>query len=132
MTARDLTISQLAAEVGVPVSTIRYYERRDLVRAKQRKKGDYRRYDAGALSTMRFILAAKSVGFSLAETRKLLQLRDSSDCSAVEPVVRRRLATIRTQIAELRAQERRLSQLTAQCVELERARCVVMGVLRNS
>ncbi len=132
MTERDLTISQLAAAVGVPVSTIRYYERRDLLRAKRRNKGDYRRYDSIAVATMRFIVSAKTVGFTLAETRQLLASRVSSDCSTVEPLVRRRLATMRRQIAELREQEQRLIQLAGRCLDFGRARCEVMGALRGS
>lgn len=66
-----MTIGKLAAETGVPASTIRYYEKIDLLPAPRRVSGQ-RRYGADALDRVALLLLAQSCGFRLAEMRTLL------------------------------------------------------------
>jgi MerR family transcriptional regulator, redox-sensitive transcriptional activator SoxR len=66
-----LTIGQLAKHVGLPVSTVRYYERRGLIPPPGRS-GGWRRYDPGAVEVLAVIEVAKEAGFTLEETKQLL------------------------------------------------------------
>jgi MerR family redox-sensitive transcriptional activator SoxR len=65
-----LTISQVARQVGLESSAIRYYERIGLLPAAERKSGQ-RRYDATALYRLAIIQRARQLGFTLQEVRQL-------------------------------------------------------------
>ncbi len=60
------TIGELARAAGVNVETVRFYERRGLLRQPERGHG-YRRYPQSDLDRLRFVRRAKELGFSLAE-----------------------------------------------------------------
>jgi DNA-binding transcriptional MerR regulator len=104
-TARGLRVAELAAAVGVPSDTVRYYERAGLLPPPARTAGGYRSYDAGAVDRMRFIQGAQRLGLRLADIRDLLSIRDTGTCPC-EPagqLLRRRLAEVDTEIARLAA-----------------------------
>ena len=63
----QVRIGQLATMTGVPVRTIRFYEQSGLLPAPARTPGRYRDYDASAVSRLRFIRTAQSLGLSLSE-----------------------------------------------------------------
>jgi MerR family transcriptional regulator, copper efflux regulator len=72
VTVGDLTISQLAQEAGVNIETIRYYERRRLLREPPRTRSGYRQYSDSDLWRLQFIARAKQLGFTLAEIATLM------------------------------------------------------------
>ena len=53
-----LRISDLAERAGVPVSTLRYYERIGLLPSPERSQNGYRLYDAGAVQKLRIEIYA--------------------------------------------------------------------------
>lgn len=65
------TIGQLARAVGVPTSTVRYYERIGLLQPDGRTAGNYRLYGKEALECLRFIRAAQATGFTLEDITHL-------------------------------------------------------------
>ena len=68
------TIGALAAEAGVNVETIRFYQRKKLLPEPERPRGGIRRYGPAEVSRVRFIKAAQRIGFTLDEIAQLLQL----------------------------------------------------------
>ena len=66
----QLTISQVARQIGVRSSAIRYYERIGLLPPAQRMSGQ-RRYDRTVLYRLAIIQRARQLGFSLSEIRHL-------------------------------------------------------------
>ena len=120
---KELTIGRLSNLVDVPVSTIRYYEKRELIAPKARSKGDYRVYDAESVRTLRLILSAKNAGFTLRETMSLLSLRDPRDCQEVLPIVESKLEGLRRSIQELKLKESRLIALSLLCEDLDDEPC---------
>lgn len=87
--------SGLAAAAGVPVSTIRFYERRGLIAEPDRSIGGYRRYpEAAAAARVRFIGRAKALGFTLAEIAGFLELSDRGGPPPVDGFVANRLADL--------------------------------------
>ena len=126
---RELTIGRLADLVGVPVSTIRYYEKRKLIAPKGRAKGDYRVYDPESVRTLRLILSAKNVGFTLRETMSLLSLRDPRDCQEILPIVESKLEGLRRSIQELKMKESRLIALSILCEDLDDESCKFINAL---
>ena len=71
MKAKLRTIGVLAKEVGVPVETIRYYQRRGIIVTPESVDGRYRHYSDEILAQLRYILIAKSLGMSLKDIEKL-------------------------------------------------------------
>jgi DNA-binding transcriptional MerR regulator len=97
-------IAEAADVVGVPTTTLRYYEDIGLTPAPLRAPG-YRLYDQDDLARLRFITAAKNLGISLAEVKGLAAAFDVEDCSSVAPqvaqLVAERLTETQTRIGEL-------------------------------
>ncbi|HSG46555.1 MAG TPA: heavy metal-responsive transcriptional regulator [Longimicrobiales bacterium] len=83
-----MRIGELAEMAGVGVQTVRYYERRGLLPEPSREESGYRKYADGDLARLRFIVKAKSLGFTLSEIRDLLALRVDPGSTADD--VRRR------------------------------------------
>jgi len=65
---------QLAAASGVNVQTIRFYERKGLLRKPARTAGGYRAYREADLEIVRTIRLAQRFGFTLREIRRMLEL----------------------------------------------------------
>lgn len=84
-----LTIGQLARRFGINASAIRYYEANGILPQPDRVGGQ-RRYGPDAVRRMEVLDTAKRAGFSLDETRVLLQSADAGT-PAFESL--RRLAT---------------------------------------
>jgi len=66
----ELTISEVARQVGLQASAIRYYERIGLLPRAPRTSGQ-RRYDTTALYRLAIIQRARQLGFTLTEIRHL-------------------------------------------------------------
>ena len=99
------TIGSLAREVGVNVETVRFYEREGLLVPTARTGRGWRRYDEGALATIRFIKGAQRMGFALAEIGALLKRRgdDGEMCIASREAGERKLEEVEQRILELEA-----------------------------
>lgn len=67
---RDLDIGEVAARVGVPASTLRYYEEKGLIRSVGRR-GLRRLYDPAVLAKLAMIGLGQSAGFSLDEIARM-------------------------------------------------------------
>ncbi len=124
-----LTIGQLARAVGVPASSVRFYERRGLLAPEQRSPGNYRLYSGAALERLRFIRAAQAAGFTLKDIELLLVFRDGdvSPCRDVQNVIGVRLAKVDQEIEHLHHVRDVLGQWLKVCRKAERTgRCGVL------
>ncbi|MFC4771793.1 MerR family transcriptional regulator [Enterococcus hermanniensis] len=68
-----MKISDLAKKTQLPISTIRFYERRGLLSSDYftRDKNGYRNYDSSAVQQLKFISLLLSNGFSITELLKI-------------------------------------------------------------
>jgi MerR family redox-sensitive transcriptional activator SoxR len=66
----QLTISEVARQVGLRSSAIRYYEQIGILPAPARRSGQ-RRYDQAVLHRLAVIQRARQTGFTLGEIREL-------------------------------------------------------------
>jgi len=66
----QLTISEVARQVGLRPSAIRYYERIGILQPTHRVSGQ-RRFDETALYRLAIVQRARQTGFTLPEIRKL-------------------------------------------------------------
>ena len=99
------TIAEVADLVGVPPSTLRYYEAQRVVRQPARAENGYRAYEERDVARLRFVARAKQLNLNVPALRELVEAWDSDDCSTVQhrmvDVVASRLAETQGQIAEL-------------------------------
>ncbi len=109
-----LTIGELARAAGVPTSTVRFYEREGLLRPRARSGANYRLYAEDDLRTLRFIRAARAIGFTLKDVRVLL---GSAACDDVQALIEQRLEAVRREFAELRRVGRILEAALRACQE---------------
>jgi MerR family copper efflux transcriptional regulator len=98
-----MRISELAERVGVPATTLRFYETAGLL-APERTAAGYRVYDEEAVDRLDFIRAAKHLGLPLDEVAELLAVWQSGACVDVKVDLRPRLVA-RLADAEARAAE---------------------------
>lgn len=105
-------ISQLADRVGVPATTLRFYDKVGLLTAGRTPAG-YRVYGDADAERVRFIAAARQLGLPLSQIRELLVAWDGGTCRAVrdelQPMVGAQITAADQRIAELGTFRDRLS-----------------------
>ena len=114
--AGEMTIGRLAKATGIPESTIRFYERRGLLRPEGRSSGNYRVYTREAAERLTFIGAAQAAGLELPEITALLALGTGKvACGPANQLVTSHLASLRGQMLKLRQLERVLQKIQRAC-----------------
>jgi DNA-binding transcriptional MerR regulator/copper chaperone CopZ len=116
--ATGLTISRAAILAGVGVETIRFYERRGLIKQPPRpRNGGYRCYDDAVVERIRFIRQAQELGFSLREIKDLLSLRadPAADCGDVRKQASIKREEVNRKIVQLQQIRSALDELIASC-----------------
>ena len=126
-----MTIGQVARSIGVPATTLRYYEREALLTPTARNAAGYRFYDPQAIQRLEFIRSAQSVGFSLDDIKALLSLDQRTSCKQVQHLIEERLSDVTKRIRELRSVEKTLNAALDRC-KRSRKGCPVLGDLRGS
>ena len=127
------TIGRLAQEVGVPASTVRYYERSRLLRSDDRTEGNYRIYGPEALERLRFIRAAQAIGLTLEDITTLLDFRDgrTAPCREVQTLIEERLSELKKRLEQLHHVQAILHSSLQMCRRTERrGRCEVIEKLK--
>ncbi len=72
-----MRIGELSDRVGIPTSTIRYYERTQLIDPPHRTGAGYRDYGAATVDRLSFIRDAQAGGLTLNQIGSILDVRDS-------------------------------------------------------
>jgi DNA-binding transcriptional MerR regulator len=81
-----LTIGAVAARLGVPVRTVRFWTDEGLVDPPRRSAGGYRLYDAASVARLDLVHTLRGVGLGLPAVRELLAARRSVADVAAEHV----------------------------------------------
>jgi len=118
-------IGELAERTGVPVRTIRFYEQTGLMPAPQRTPNGYRIYAEDAVTRLRFVRSAQTLGLSLAEIAAVLQVRDAArpPCTFVAELLQDHVHTLDVQIHELTALRDELRSRLPAGAEPDPTRC---------
>ena len=113
-----MRIGALAHDTGTPVETIRFYEREGLLPAAQRSDNNYRLYSVAHAERLAFIRRCRNLDMTLDEIRSLLRFKNapSQDCGEVNALLDEHIGHVSKRIRELRALEKQLRALRAQCV----------------
>lgn len=106
-------IQELAQRTGVPAKTIRYYESIGLLPNPQRGLNNYRQYAPEAGERLRFIVSARSLGFTLADIGEFLAARDKDalPCKRIMDSLDQRISEIDRHIADLLALRETLTRI---------------------
>lgn len=101
-----MLIADVAQQVGVKVSTIRFYLRTGLLAEPERTPGGYRRFTADHVRRARFLHRGQELGFTLAELASLDALSQQARAGAGTADLvghgRAKLADIDARIRDLR------------------------------
>lgn len=121
MPTETLHSREVADAAGVNVETLRYYERRGILRAPRRNRAGYRQYAPEAVGVVRFIKRAQGLGFALDEIEELLALRRPrrGRCAEVGRAASSKIAEIDRKLAALTAMRAALVDLAAACTRDE-------------
>lgn len=111
----SLTISGVAHAAGVNVETVRFYQRKGLLREPSRAGTGIRRYRQADVLRLQFIRSAQRLGFSLAEVSELLRLEDGTHCLEAMSLAERKLAEVHAKLTDLTRLERTLAKLVRAC-----------------
>ena len=125
----DLTIGKLAAQAGVNIETIRYYQRRGLLDEPKKPLNGFRRYPSSMTKRVRFIKRAQGLGFSLEEVTGLLRLDAAGACAETRELAAHKLALIDEKLAELGAIRAGLASLVAKCGRGGHRPCPIIQML---
>jgi DNA-binding transcriptional MerR regulator len=117
-----MRIGELAAQAGVNVQTIRFYERRKLLGEPPRAPSGYRSYSQTDLEALQFVRWAQQLGFSLKEVKQLLQLhaamvslpsarlrRDPVELDSIVRMAQEKLSAVQEKIKLLKSMGKQLS-----------------------
>lgn len=112
-----LWIGGVAKKAGVNVQTLRYYERRGLLRSPGRTSSGYRQYPPEAVRLVRFIKRAQDLGFTLEEVGELIRLRDTAGRKRpnVRALAEAKVREIDRKLVQLQAMRRALGTLIETC-----------------
>lgn len=112
-----MKIGELAIITGCSVQTIRHYEKEGLLASTQRSAGNFRLYEAFAITQLMFIKQCRSLGLALPEIRQLIELSQSpsSACDDVNVMIDKHIDHVECRIRELEELRHQLKSLRGSC-----------------
>ena len=125
---KNITISRLADLAEVNVQTIRYYERRELLKPSSRSSSGYRYYNDDSLKRVKFIKQAQDIGFRLEEISGLLDIRSQTpnQCKKASAQAKQKLGEVQGKIKNLKSMEKKLKQIINACEKNKKISCCPM------
>ena len=122
----EMTIGEVAQQVGVETSTLRYYESIGVLPPPRRVSGQ-RRYTPTVLKVMQVIEVAKEAGFTLSEIRTLLHgfSLDKAPSERWKVLARQKLPEVEALIARAQGMKQ-LLELGLECECLELDECILL------
>ena len=114
-------VGEAAAELGVGVQTLHYYEREGLILPPPRSASGYRIFPPDLMERLRFIRRAQALGLSLAEIKETLELAEigESPCGRVQAALAQKLEEVDHRLSELRAFRDQLHDLIESAPRLQ-------------
>jgi Hg(II)-responsive transcriptional regulator len=127
----SIRTGEVAARAGVNIQTLRYYERRGLLKEPPRRASGFRRYPEETVRVIRFIKHAQQLGFTLREIDELLQLREDRDrtCAQVRRAAEAKIADIDSKLSRLTAVRSALDVLVQSCRNKRARKCPLIEAL---
>jgi Cu(I)-responsive transcriptional regulator len=128
-----MTIGEASEASGISAKMIRYYEEIGLIAPAGRTVSNYRVYDGDSVNRLRFVRRARSLGFSLEETERLLMLWDDKARASAEvkALALAHVEALDTKIAEMQAMRDTLAHLAERCQGNDRPNCPILADLEG-
>jgi Hg(II)-responsive transcriptional regulator len=116
-TESSMTIGKLAERAAVSIETIRFYERKGILKAPRRRSSGYREYKADDAIRIRFIKRAQELGFTLKEIAQLLSMNvgKGASCGQMFPKAQSKLEEIERKIQDLQIMKESLARFMSVC-----------------
>ena len=113
---RFLTVTGVAREAGVEAHVVRFYARTGLIRPARHRANGYRQFLPMDATRVRFVRAAQSLGFTLAEIREILRRsrQGKTPCPLVRDIIQRRLSENRERLEYVRSLQHRMQRASDQ------------------
>lgn len=113
-------IQELSQLTGVTAKAIRYYESLGLMPLPRRADNNYRVYPSDAVERLRFIVAIRTLGFSLTDIAEFLEARGNNQllCHSVLNPLEERVLEIDRRIADLLALRETLNGIRCEAQNL--------------
>jgi Cd(II)/Pb(II)-responsive transcriptional regulator len=130
--ARSYQIGELARQVDVPVATIRYYEREQLLPKPNRSAGNFRLYSEAHRERLVFIRQCRSLDMTLEEISSLLKLKEDpqSSCEQVNSLIDDHIADVTRRVAQMQRLKQDLESLRRRCDSTRSAgECAILAGL---
>jgi DNA-binding transcriptional MerR regulator len=107
MQVRDLSI-----KLDTSVDTVRYYVRIGLVKPTKNPENGYWIFSHSDMKRLRFIIASRHLGFSIADIKKILKQADQGNtpCPTVKKVIELRLAETEKKFQEIVSLRNKMKQ----------------------
>lgn len=123
-----MNIGEAAARSGVSAKMIRHYEAIGLLPAAPRSDAGYRHYSDNDASTLRFIRAARDLGFGLDTIGDLLSLWQNRqrESREVKALAQQHIDALEAKVAELNGMIGALKTLVACCHGDDRPDCPIL------
>lgn len=125
-----MLIGELSRRTELSRDTIRYYEKRGLIKADRSVSefNNYKHYSDAVLRRLLLIKESKTFGFSLKEIGELLELFDTNgaNCKVFEEKVSNKLLELERQIQALRRMQNQIFQ------KAERAKLICQPQIVNN
>lgn len=113
----DVTIGKLAIAAKVGIETIRFYERKGILKQPLKKEGGFRYYASEEATKIRFVRRAQQLGFTLKEVKELLDLQSKRKLTGKQVVekAKEKILEIQSKISDLKQMEASLRKLAKMC-----------------
>jgi MerR family mercuric resistance operon transcriptional regulator len=117
--AKPRTIGRLAEQAGVSVETIRFYERRGLLRKPKTPVAGWRQYDESAVWVIHYLKMGRELGFTLAELKTLIGNAPGGEifCASVQKAYEDKIVLLDQKIGNIRAMRRNLKKALKACTK---------------
>ena len=110
-------ISDLAKKTQLSNDTIRFYEKKQLIKASFRADNNYKYYDDEALKRLIFIKRCRSLDMTLHEITQLLEQIQYPEqgCQVIDQLIEEHIQHVETRIQELMHFKSQLQELRQSC-----------------
>jgi MerR family Zn(II)-responsive transcriptional regulator of zntA len=127
-----MQIGEVARQVGMATSAIRFYEEAGLLPEPNRTPSGYRDYEPSVVDRLVFIRAGQAVGLTLSELGEVLDIRDGGEppCTHVAELIASRISEIDQRMRDLRRMRKDLVALADKASEFDPEDCPPESVCR--
>ena len=104
------TANVLAKKTNLPIYTVRHYTRIGLLKPRRNSTNNYKLYQPSDAARLKFIVAAKNLGFTLAEITNILgqAQHGESPCPSVRKIIVQHIEENRRKIKELQKMQKKM------------------------